>query len=149
MPSTKIKNEQEAIDWLEEGRTYAWIVEQYKIKYGIDTTVAMWSAFRRRRGIPTRVTRDTDLIPWRVQKKHIMAYPLAMLRAEARRRAGEELKGRTASKLESWKAALTRDERVVYYDPDTEDGFFYVPREERDSDLIRKPATGLRPPSDD
>jgi hypothetical protein len=27
----------------------------------------------------------------------------------------------------------------VHYDPDTEDGFFYVPRLDSDADIIRKP----------
>ncbi|MEW1694472.1 hypothetical protein [Streptomyces sp. NPDC091278] len=151
MPPTKIKNEQEAIRWLEEGKTYAWIVEQYKKKYDTDTTIAMWSTFRRRRGIETRVVRDTNLIPWKIAKKHMLAYPLVMLRIEARLRAGEELVGRASSKLANWKKMLKETDQVVYYDRDTEDGFFYVPREESDAEdaLIRRPTTGLRSKTED
>ncbi|MFE0104121.1 hypothetical protein [Streptomyces sp. NPDC059009] len=149
MPPRKIQNEQEAIRWIEEGKTYAWIVEKYKEKYGIETTVPMWSTFRRRKGIEPRVVRDTNLIPWKIAKEHMLAYPLVMLRSEARMRAGEELKGRAASKLQSWKNMLEETNQVVYYDRDTEDGFFYVPREDSDTDLIRRPKGGLRPQSED
>ncbi|MER5851022.1 hypothetical protein ABT126_29350 [Streptomyces sp. NPDC002012] len=146
MPPRKIQDEQEAIRWIEEGKTYAWIVEKYKEKYGIETTVPMWSTFRRRRGIETRVVRDTDLIPWKVSPAHMLAYPLVMLRVEARLRAGEELQGRAASKLASWKRMLEESGQVVYYDRDTDDGFFYVPREESDPEgaLIRRPSKGRR-----
>ncbi|NUV86580.1 hypothetical protein G6W61_10210 [Streptomyces sp. KAI-26] len=147
MPASKVQDHAEVKRWLEEGKTYAWIVEQYKEKYDIETTVPMWSAYRRRHGIARRVTRDTDMIPWKIAPKHMLEYPLVMLRAEARRKAGEELKGRAASKLASWKKMLEETSQVVYYDRDTEDGFFYVPREDSDPEgaLIRRPSTGLRP----
>ncbi|MFF7254778.1 hypothetical protein [Streptomyces microflavus] len=151
MPPRKIQDEQEAIRWIEEGKTYAWIVEKYREKYGIETTVPMWSTFRRRRGIEPRVVRDTDLIPWRVSKDHMLAYPLVMLRAEARLRAGEELQGRAASKLANWKKMLEENGQVVYYDRDTADGFFYVPREDTDPDgaLIRRPTRDRRAKGED
>ncbi|MFE7214984.1 hypothetical protein ACFU93_34605 [Streptomyces sp. NPDC057611] len=43
-------------------------------------------------------------------------------------------------RLQSWRAMLTRDNVVVDYDPEAEDGFCYVPREESDDDIIRRPA---------
>ncbi|MER8116261.1 hypothetical protein [Streptomyces sp. NPDC094031] len=149
MPAKKVQDETEVERWIDEGKTYAWIVEQYKQKYKIETSIPMWSAWRRRKQKKRRVTRDTDLIPWKVAPEHTLAYPLVMLRAEARKRAGEELVGRAGSKLESWKKMLEETGQVVYYDRDTEDGFFYVPREDSDADLIRRPTEGLRPQSED
>ncbi|MGW8743565.1 hypothetical protein [Streptomyces sp. NPDC055794] len=149
MPASKVQDETEVRRWLEEGKTYAWIVEQYEEKYGIQTTVPMWSAYRRRKNIKRRVTRDTDLIPWKIAPEHMLAYPLVMLRSEARLRTGEELKGRAVGRLASWKQMMEESGQVVYYDRDTEDGFFYVPREDSDDDLIRRPSRGLRPQAED
>ncbi|MFI0985009.1 hypothetical protein [Streptomyces exfoliatus] len=149
MPPRKIQDEQEAIRWLEEGRTYTWIVERYKEKYGIETTVPMWSTFRRRRGIERRVVRDTELIPWKVAPEHMLEYPLVMLRAEARKRSNGEIKGHLAPRLRNWLAMLEETDQVVYYDRDTKDGFFYVPREESDTDIIRRPSSGLRSQTDE
>lgn len=38
-----------------------------------------------------------------------------------------------------WLAMLEENNAVVHYDPDTEEGFFYVPREPQDDDIIRRP----------
>lgn len=50
MAGRKIQDEGEVIRWFEEGRTYAWMAEQYRKKYHIDTVPSMWGNFRRRRG---------------------------------------------------------------------------------------------------
>lgn len=146
MPArTKVQNEREAIRWIEDGKSYAWIVEKYLEKYKIQTTVSMWATFRHRHGLDRQITRDTNLIPWTVRPEHRWKYPLTMLRFEARRREGHELKPDQQTRLDSWKQKLEEKERVVYYDPDTEAGFFLVPREERDTDLIRRPVEASEP----
>lgn len=149
MGKRKIQDEQEVIRWFEEGRTYAWMTEQYREKYGIETVGSMWGNFRRRRGLDRRIVRDDDLIPWAVKEEHRWAYPLAMLRAEARRRAGQATEADEA-RLESWLDMLKEEDAVVHYDPDTEEGFHYVPRQSGDEDLIHEPArkTTERPNAD-
>ncbi|MFF9644719.1 hypothetical protein [Kitasatospora aureofaciens] len=145
MPAkTKVQDEQEAIRWLSEGKSYQWMVEKYLEKYNIQTTTSMWATFRHRKGLDLRITRDADLIPWEVKEEHRWQYPLVMLRFEARQRAGHELKKADRSRLDAWKAERESTETVVYYDPQTEDGFFYVPREASDTDLIREPIAALR-----
>ncbi|MFE7124021.1 hypothetical protein [Streptomyces sp. NPDC057617] len=140
MPArSKVQNTGEAVRWIEEGKSYSWIVAKYLEKYGIETTTSMWATFRHRQGLDRQITRDTDLIPWAVDAKHRWKYPLTMLRYEARSRAGHELKPDQRERLDNWKATLEEKNRVVYYDPDTEAGFFLVPREETDTDLIRAP----------
>jgi hypothetical protein len=150
MGKRKIQDEQEVIRWFEEGRTYAWMIEEYKRKYNIETVPSMWGNFRRRRGLDRRIVRDDELIPWFVKEEHRWAYPLAMLRAEARRRAGKELTETDASRLNNWLEMLKEENAVVHYDPDTEEGFFYVPRQEGDDDLIHAPEhkTTPRPNAD-
>ncbi|MDX3235362.1 hypothetical protein PV392_06640 [Streptomyces sp. ME03-5709C] len=139
MAKGKVQDEQEVIRWFEQGKTYQWMTEEYKRKYGIETVPSMWGNFRRRRGLDRRITRDDDLIPWEVKEKHRWKYPVAMLRVEARFRDGRDLTETDRARLESWKEMLAKDGVVVHYDPDTEDGFSYIPRQKGDTDLIHRP----------
>lgn len=139
MGAKKIVDEAEVIRWFEEGKTYQWMIDEYKRKYGIDTVSSMWGNFRRRRGLDRRITRDDDLIPWFVKPEHRWLYPLAMLRIEARRRDDKKLPELEETRLKAWKEMLEQEQAVVHYDPDTEEGFFYVPRQEGDDDLIHQP----------
>lgn len=144
---SKVQNMAEAVRWLEEGRSYRWIVEEYRRKYQVETSVEMWSGLRRRRGIPTRIVRDETLIPWAVKPEHRHGHAVAMLRAEARRRAGKQLTPGTEQMLDVWLAGLARDRQVVHYAPETSEGWWYVPpRDGIDVDLIRVPdrRTGRR-----
>lgn len=149
MPGTKIVNEQEVLDWFAEGRTYQWMVDEYRRKYGVETATSMWGNFRRRQGIETRIVRDDDLIPWAVRQEHRWSFPVLMLRSEARKREGKELTDTYAAKLKSWLEYLSTNDVVVHYDPDTEEGFFYVPRLPTDTDIVRKPTSKTGRPNAD
>lgn len=142
---------QEVLRWLEEGRTYQWMVEEYARKYNLDVTISMFAAIRRRHGIDSRIVRDESLIPWAVKEDHRHSHAVSMLRAEARRRAGRTLTPLMEEMLNVWLAGLKRDGTVVHYDPETPDGWWYVPRREGvDKDLIREPErrTGRRASAD-
>lgn len=140
MGASTIVDEGEVLRWFEEGRTYQWMSDEYLRKYGIERSIASWGNFRRRRGLEHRIVRDDALIPWQIKEEHRWAYPVTMLRAEGRRRAGLELTENAQARLDSWKANLAEEGVVVHYDPDTEEGFFYVaPRKGVDTDLIRQP----------
>ncbi|MCU7821421.1 hypothetical protein [Kitasatospora sp. DSM 101779] len=139
MAARKIVNESEVIRWFEEGRTYAWMVEEYRRKYGIETVQSMWGNFRRRRGLDRRLTRDDHLIPWAVKPEHRWAYPVIMLRTEARRRDGKTLTGNDSDRLATWLRMLDDENRVVHYDAGTTEGFHYVQREPGDRDIVRAP----------
>jgi hypothetical protein len=149
MPASKIVNESEVIRWFEEGRTYQWMIDEYKRKYQIDTVASMWGNFRRRRGLDPRIVRDTELIPWDIKAEHRWKYPLAMLRLEARVRAGAKLTKDEQARLASWREMLAEEKAVVHYDPETEDGFFYVPRQEGDDEFIHPPAHATKRRSTD
>jgi len=148
--ASKIVDESEVRHWFEEGRTYRWMCDEYLRKYYIETVPSMFGNLRRRRGWARRITRDDDLIPWLVSEKHRWRYPLAMLRVEARRRAGREIRDVDLARLAPWKEGLTDGGLVVHYDPATEEGFFYVPARPEDADLIRMPRrkTTSRPAAD-
>lgn len=140
MAGKKIQDEGEIIRWFEEGKTYAWMVAEYKRKYGLEVAGSMFSNFRARRGLDRRIIRDDDLIPWFVEKQHRWKNAVIMLRAVARQRQGKKVNAQTARALSSWLVSMQEQDLVVHYDPTTEDGFMYVPRRKGiDSDLIREP----------
>lgn len=142
---TKIVSEQEVRRWFEEGRTYQWMTDEYRRKYNIETGVSMWSNFRHRRGLPRRIARNDDLLPWAVSEKHRWAYPATMLRLEARLREGMELSDESAHRLSLWKQRLDKAGAVVHYDAETDEGWFYVERRDGiDIDLIRTPGGAAR-----
>jgi hypothetical protein len=105
-----------------EGKTYHWMVAEYLRKYHVQTTVAMFSNFRRRQGLDRRTVRDVDLIPWGVNREHRHLNVLNQLRNEARRRAGDALPDVMIRSLDVWIHNLKNDGLVVHYDPDTELG---------------------------
>lgn len=140
MGISKIQDAAEVKRWYEEGKTYAWMVQEYARKYDLEVTQSMFSNFRHRHGLRRRIQRDDALIPWEVKYEHRWAYPLAMLRVEARKRDGFELRASDAERLETFKRRLIEDGLVVHYDPDTEQGWWLVPRRPGiDKDLIREP----------
>ena len=88
----------------------------------------------------TKALREDDLVPWDIRPEHRWAYPLALLRTEARRRAGARGTVTEEERLALWKAGLADQGQVVAYDPYSEEGFSYVPRRAGvDGDLIREP----------
>jgi hypothetical protein len=140
MGARKIVDESEVIRWFEDGWTYAEMADEYRRKYNIETVPSMWGNFRRRKGLDRRIERNDDLIPWAVERDHRWAYPLMMLRTEGRRRAGLEVAESMTGRLDRWLEQMTKDDTVIHYDPETEEGFFYVPRRKGvDMDLIRVP----------
>ena len=143
---TKIVNEQEVLRWFAEGKTYQWMVEEYRRKYDVETNASMWGNFRHRRGLTRRKTQNDDLIPWKLRDEHRFAYPALMLRLEARRREGKTIRAVDQGRLTNWLQRLDDDGVVVAYDPDDDEGFSYVPRDDQDTDIVRQPvsATGKR-----
>jgi hypothetical protein len=145
---TKIVNLHEVLRWFSEGRTYRWMVEQYKTKYDVETTISMWGNLRRNYGLDRRTTQNDELLPWKLREEDRFAYPALMLRLEARRREGKEAELRSVdrSRLASWLKGLQERGVVIGYDSDGHDGFCELPRSPSDKDIIRRPvtATGKR-----
>ena len=145
LPGEKLQNTDEFTRWWNEGKSYAWIVAEYERKYNLRITPAAIGNWRARLALPRRQQRDLGLVPWAVQPQHRYRHALAMLRAEGRRRAGEPLSDIQAERLARWREFMKDENAVVHYDPDTEDGFFYVPRREGiDTDYVRVPDQNTR-----
>lgn len=84
--------------------------------------------------------RHEDLIPWSVRTEHNSHKDLRCLRLEARRRKGLPISERERQWLTGWLAALQDADAVVAYEPNTEQGFWWVARRPEDGDgLVRQP----------
>lgn len=142
----KLQNRDEFIRWYVDGKTYSWMIGQYREKYDIEIGYGTISNWRAQLGLEKRQVRDPSLIPWALKPEHRVHHVLNMLRAEARRRAGQDVAPDTLKKLDAWLAWLAEEDAVVHYDPETEQAFWYVPRRPGiDTDLIRKPERTTRP----
>lgn len=125
--------------------THREIAEEVARRTGYEVTREAVSMALKRAGLQGNVRRYDDLIPWRVKDAHARHYALTMLRAEARRRRGLDMSEDLAHRLESWKQRLHSEQLVVYYEPESPDGFYYIPCEPRDvtqdgeQPLIRRP----------
>lgn len=139
MPASKIVDAEEVLRWFKEGLTYEEMSRRYLEKYKIETSPTLWANFRRRRGLPRRVARDSHLIPWEVREEHRWHRYLTALRHEARRRDGLPLREDDARRLDEFLVMLQENQAVVAYVPESVEGFHLVYREKGDMDIIRRP----------
>ncbi|MFY1688191.1 hypothetical protein [Plantactinospora sp. WMMB782] len=141
MSNQKIPPEAHAdiVRMLRAGETYESIVDWLKKNHGVSVRQHTISEFRKAQRLPARRGTHADLIPWTVRKEHQHLYVPQMLRALGQKRAGKALSEGVAGKLERWLPRVQGD-AVVHYDPDTDQGWFYVPRRPGiDKDVIRVP----------
>jgi hypothetical protein len=139
MPAPLIQDATEVRRWFDEGLTYREMSERHLEKYGVKITPTAFANFRARHGLKRRIARSTNLIPWAVKPEHQMRYMVQMLRCEARLREGRDISETEQHKLDLFKGRLRDEDAVVHYEPDTEQGFFLVAREEYDEDMVRMP----------
>lgn len=143
---TKIRDMEQVRRWFEDGWTMADMRRFYLENYHEETSPAMWTAIRRRLGYDSPIVHDPDLMPWSLAPEHRHLFPAKMLRAEARVRAGKETA--RARELQLWKAKRQELGQVVYYDAKWPEGFYYVPREPGDGDLVARPGSRELLPAD-
>jgi uncharacterized protein (DUF2384 family) len=125
---------------LDRGMTHQEIADEVHRRTGHSVTRNAITMAIKRGGVEHRgIDRYEDLIPWRVRDVHSRHYALAILRLEARRRRDKRLSPEEEKRLASWLAKLMRKDLVVYYEPDSTDGFYLIPRRTSDSDIIRQP----------
>lgn len=135
--------EPEVRSWYHQGKTYAWMVQEYQRRYNLKVSPTMFSYRRSARGWERRkVRRDDELFPWAVQEQHKWHRLLVLLRMEARaRKFGiEALPDNDVRELTAFREQLKADDVVLHYDPLTEPGFMLVPRQAGDTDIVRQPA---------
>lgn len=146
MPNVKVPNVDEVVRWIKDGKKLTWIVDEIKRKYGIEVGYSTIVDIRRRSGLPPRIGRHDELIPWRVELRHRHRMAPKMLRALGRRRAGESNGVTVEEELDRWLVARAESSAeapegtVVHYEPSTDQGWWYVPRRPGiDTDVIRVP----------
>lgn len=143
MAAGKLQSEDEFKRWWADGKSYEWIIAEYEKKYHIRITPSAIGNWRARLGLERRQARDLTLVPWTVDPKHRHKHALAMLRAEARRRAGEPQSDTQVYRLANWRKFMDEEGCVVHYDPDDPEGFSYLARREGiDTDYVRVPDKG-------
>lgn len=122
------------------GMTHQQIADEVERRTGQKVTRNAVTMAMARHGLSGNPTRYAEEIPWRVRQKHERHYALAMLRLYARQRRGVGLNRDQDQRLTSWLGQLRENDRVVYYQPNSPDGFYYVPRLPDDGDgIIRQP----------
>ncbi len=145
MTASKLVDPDEFIRWYGEGKTYSWIMDEYRRKYGLQIGSGTISNWRHQLGIKKRAVRDSKLIPWAVRREHRANHILQMLRTEARHRAGEPVPPDRLKQLRGWLDNLAEQDAVAHYEPDTPQGWWLVPRRPGvDEDLIREPGLVTR-----
>lgn len=127
---------------LEEKLTYQQMVERwYEMTEGRELAKPGAFAMRcSRRGWtkPQRVS--TDLIPWVVEDRHQHMHHIQMLRYEAKRRAGDDsIPAKKLKDLASFLSQRLQKQTVIHYEPNSAEGFWDIPREWFDTDIIRDP----------
>jgi hypothetical protein len=125
--------------YLREGLTQQQVADAWEEKTNIRVSRSTIGMAIARYGLEPPRTRQRyeETLPWRISMEHRMHNDARMLRAEARRRRGLALPEKTKRLLTKWRQALDEAEAVVVYDPDTAEGFHWVPRRESDDDIIR------------
>lgn len=122
------------------GMTHQQIADEVEKRTGQKVTRNAVTMAMARHGLSSNPTRYSEEIPWRVRQKHERHYALAMLRLYARQRRGVKLNREQSQRLTSWLGQLQGADRVVFYEPESPDGFYYVPRLPEDGDgIIRRP----------
>lgn len=127
--------------YLRQKMTQQQMVEAWEAESNIRVSRSAIAMALARHGLKSSTTRARydDLLPWRVRERHTDAYDAQMLRLEARRRRKGKLLPDQAGRLKAWKDRLEELGGVVHYDAATHEGFWWVPREPIDTDIIRHP----------
>ena len=127
MPAQRLLPSESKLKELARTMTHQQIADWTYQNMGNKVARATVSSAFTRMGATDRVRYD-DVIPWRVKDKHKMHYAVVMLRYYARARRGKSLTDDAIARLTSWLMKMRDRNCVVTYDPDSPDGFYYVPR---------------------
>ena len=71
---------------------------------------------------------QTGGVPWKLKAEHRHRHAARMLRTQDRLEAGMVVGPTLVGQVTAWRESLEADNSVVDYDPDTEEGFWRVPR---------------------
>lgn len=136
------------LQWIDMGLTNTQIMELLAAEpYKLHPSSGAVRVIRARERPETRVLRDhSDMIPWTVRGKDQYKHVASMLRLESDVRAGITLEGRNLRYWESFRRKIEDPPQVITYvqDDPTGQGWYYLPREPWDTDIIRVQALSKR-----
>ena len=140
MPAKRIiPSESILIGWAESGMTQEQMRQRIFEETGVLPGKSTVSAALSRAGLTHKVRYD-DFIPWpRIAVEHNQHYILNMLRVGARLSRNLPVKPADRRRYEKWRKDVDAKNASIHYDPETVDGFYYVPRPEGGG-LIYSPA---------
>ena len=139
--------EPEVRRWYHQGKTYAWMVQEYQRKYDLRVSPAIFSYRRSARGWERRQrARDRRVDPLGGQGGAPLASHFVLLRLEARsRRFGiDTLRDSDVRDLAAFREQLKADDVVVALRPPHRAGFLARAARAGDSDIVRQPTEAVR-----
>jgi len=88
-----------------------------------------------RYGLAENKPRYRNSLPWRVRDEHGTHYAARMLRLYGRKQqTPDKLNIDESQRLRSWLDMLDREQAIVGYDPDSDEGFYYIDQALKDND---------------
>lgn len=142
MPGQKIENVQQVLHWFDRGLTPTEVQVLYQATYHVEATPeAFLNIFKRARSeAPGGGYPQNPLLPWKLAPRHRGDTIAQRLRTEWRRRRGLPVDPAKARDLDSWLSWMKASDLVVDYDPESDEGFAFLPRRPGvDGDLIYEP----------
>lgn len=123
------------------GLTQQQMVDAWENESDIRVSRSAIAMAMRRWGVDAAKPRPRyeDMLPWHVLDEHKYNSQARLLRLEGRRRKGGKLNDKELGWLTTWRRELDAANAVIMYDPQTEEGFHWVPRLPTDNDIIRRP----------
>lgn len=126
---TKAKGRQridysEAEQLLRQGRTQ----EEVASRFGVTQSAVATAISRGRIKFVYEKSPHGRAMPWRVNAEHQQMYLARMLRAYHRRQQGLTNAPPLERMLDSFLRSMERDDAVVHYDPELDEGFIRVKR---------------------
>lgn len=136
-----VPNKGELERYLEQGMTQAQIVDAWESDSGVRVSRSSIGMAIERYDLRSARPRPRyeDTLPWTVLDEHTHHNDARMLRLEGRRRRGGSLTAKELRVLNAWLQLLDEKNAVIHYDPQTERGFWWVPRTEGDADIVHRP----------
>lgn len=125
--------------WEREGLTDAQIVRRLAEEEHVTVTRQAISAWRKRRGEDMR-PQPPRAIPWDLRPEHRTMEAARAIRFYARVQRGETIPEEDRVRMQRVVDELHRRNAVLWYERDTVEGWFMVPRRPEDGDgIIRQP----------
>lgn len=124
---------------LRSGMTQLDVVRVYRER-GISVAQSAISQAISTGRIKVDTKRNRGAIPWKLKPEHRHLHAARMLRTLARLEAGLEVGPSLLEQVRTWREGLELEDSVITYDPDTEEGFWRVPRRHGiDTGWVREP----------